>query len=231
MSKKIFLLSAVFLFLFLLCMSPETSFVFSNGQILPTVVIDPGHGGIDGGAVGISGVYEKDLNLQISEKLRDTMSFLGFGTRMTRQDDVSVHKEGITIREKKISDIKCRVDSINKIKDAFLISVHLNHFSMEKYSGAQVFYGKNEASKPLAVAIQDALKYGVDEENKRIPQKAGNVYLLNNVNCPAVLVECGFLSNAKEEKLLKNEDYQRKLALSVAVGFVNSYKDVLINEN
>ncbi|MBR5479607.1 MAG: N-acetylmuramoyl-L-alanine amidase [Clostridia bacterium] len=231
MNKKIFVFFIILISLFLMCMSPESRSVFTFWDVTPTVVIDPGHGGFDGGAVGISGVMEKDLNLEISEKLCDMLTFLGANTHMTRSDDNSVHKEGNTIREKKVSDIKNRVDSINKIHDAFLISVHLNHFSMEKYSGAQVFYGKNEASKPLAVSVQDTLKYGVDNENKRTPQKAGNVYLLNNVNCPAILVECGFLSNKKEETLLKDEDYQRKLAVSIAVGFANSYKDVLMNEN
>lgn len=227
MSRKIILFTIFITVFFYLYISPLPRETFSPQYAPPIVVIDAGHGGIDGGAVGISGVEEKQLNLEISRKLQDLFGFVGIETVMTRRDDESIHKAGKSIRQKKVSDIKTRVDIVNETENAFLISIHLNHFSLASCRGAQVFYAGDEESRKTAVSVQEALRLLLDKSNKRVPQKAGrNIYLLNNINCPGILIECGFLSNPKEEKLLQEEDYQKKIALSAVLGFADCCKDV-----
>ncbi len=222
MNRKIIVFLTVFIAAAILYALPSFRPAFSQGGSYDVIIIDAGHGGFDGGAVGISGVEEKSLNLEISEKLQALLGFLGYDTVMTRSDDKALNEDDTkSIRVKKISDIKRRTDMVNELKNARLVSIHLNHFSLASCKGAQVFYSDNEDSKRLADAVQDSLRRGLDKDNKRTPQKAGkNIYLLSNVNCPAILVECGFLSNPREEKLLQDEDYQRKIALSIAEGCV-----------
>lgn len=192
-----------------------------------TVIVDAGHGGVDGGAVGISGVYEKDLNLEISEKLCCLLRFCGVETVMTRSEDESIHKEDAkTIRAKKVSDIKSRVEFIEGFSSARLISIHLNHFSQASCFGAQVFYSENPSSIVFAKTVQERLK-AIDNKNKRVVQKAGdNIYLLKNITCPAILVECGFLSNPLEEEKLREEIYQKKLALCIASGYLDAENEL-----
>ena len=188
------------------------------------VVIDPGHGGEDPGALGNSGAVEKSLNLDISQRLNDLLGFFGVNTQMTRETDISLHSpEAEIIRQKKVSDIKNRVKQVNETQNATLLSVHMNSFPQSIYKGAQVFYSPNNAQgKPLAEAVQTALKSGLDGENERVAKPAGkSIYLLSNVNCPAILVECGFLSNPQEESQLQEEGYQKKVALSITAGYLN----------
>lgn len=195
-------------------------YVFLEKNDRQTVVVDAGHGGVDGGAVGISGVYEKDLNLSISQKLCDVLRFCGINAIMTRDEDKSIHKdEANTIRAKKVSDIKERIRLIEDTPKARLVSIHLNHFSQASCHGAQVFYSNNEGSMLLANSVQEKLK-AADSENKRKAQKAGaSIYLLKNISCPAILVECGFLSNPIEEEKLKSDEYQKELAVCIASGY------------
>ena len=187
----------------------------SSAQALsPTVVIDAGHGGEDGGALSVSGIRESGINLSISLRLNDLLRFLGAQTRMIRTEDVSVYTEGETIAAKKVSDIKNRVAFVQNTPNAVLISIHQNHFSEEQYRGAQVFCAAG--SEDLAERLQAALIAQVDPNNHRACKQARDVYLMEHVSCPAVLIECGFLSNYAEEQLLRDPSYQKKLAAAIA---------------
>ncbi len=181
----------------------------------PIIVIDAGHGGEDGGAIGTKGVPESQINLDISMGLDQLLRFCGYRTKMIRDSDRSVYTEGETLAEKKVSDLKHRVKLVNGTWNALLISIHQNHFPEEKYSGAQVFYGSVSGGKELAGRIQEQLRLGLDPDNHRQIKKADAVYLMEKITCPGVLVECGFLSNPKEEALLLTSAYQRKIICAV----------------
>lgn len=184
-----------------------------------TVVLDPGHGGEDGGAVSPNGVRESKLNLSISLRTRDLLRFLGVSVVMTRETDVSIHNpEAGTISEKKVSDLKNRVRIVSEIPNAVLISVHQNMFAESKYSGTQAFYAETEGSRSLAERLQALVASGVEPSNHRQAKPCENVYLLSHITCPAVLVECGFLSNPREEALLQTAAYQKKLAAVIVAG-------------
>lgn len=181
-----------------------------------TIVIDAGHGGEDGGAIGIGGTSESHINLSISLRLEQFLEFLGYQTEMIRKTDTAVYTDGTTLSEKKISDLKYRVETINNIDPAILISIHQNHFSEEKYSGAQVFYAASEESKVLAETTQYYLRQCLDPENSRSCKKSESVYLMERVRCPGILVECGFLSNRNEEHLLNQPEYQKKIICAIS---------------
>lgn len=188
------------------------------GSSRPVVVIDPGHGGADGGAVGVGGVSEKDINLTISHKLRSLFELGGFEVIMTRESDVSIHDEGITtLRKQKTSDLHNRLELAQGRPGALFISIHQNKFTVGKYWGAQVFYGPlNPGSRELAQQIQSGIKDGLQQDNTReIKQGDKNLFLIYNLECPAVLVECGFLSNAAESAKLQEPDYQDALAFCI----------------
>ena len=187
-----------------------------------TVVIDAGHGGEDGGAVSVTGVYESKLNLEIAQRVNDLLHLLGMRTAMVRTEDVSVYTEGSTIAQKKVSDIRHRVTMVEQTPNALLLSIHQNQFSEAKYRGAQVFYAKTDGSQALAEQLQAQLAVQVDPNNHRACKQAKDIYLMEHVSCPAVLVECGFLSNSAEEALLRDAAYQKKLAAAVA-GTIFSY--------
>ena len=181
---------------------------------MPTVVIDAGHGGEDGGAISVTGVRESTLNLEISLRLNDLLHFLGVRTEMIRTTDVSVYTEGTTIAQKKVSDIHNRVAAVDRTPDALLVSIHQNQFSESQYRGAQVFYA--QGSQELAELLQSVLVEQVDPRNHRQCKQAKGIYLLEHISCPAVLIECGFLSNPAEEALLRDAAYQKKLACAIA---------------
>ena len=189
------------------------------------IVIDPGHGGEDGGAVSRSGVRECDINLQIARRAHALCGLLGICSVLTRAEDISIHSESAgTISEKKSSDLKNRVKIANN--SDLLVSIHQNHFSEAKYSGAQVFYAATAGSEQLAKSVQQTLA-AVDSQNKRKAKKSTGVYLMEHVQAPAILVECGFLSNDRETELLQQADYQKKLALAILVPVANSRKAVM----
>lgn len=181
-----------------------------------TVIIDAGHGGIDGGATSCSGVLESTINLQIARRLEDLMRFMGYQTRMIRTTDTSIHTQGNTIAAQKLSDLKERVRIVNETEDALLVSIHQNTFSDSRYAGAQVFYANTEGSKELAAAMQDAFTATVNPESKRKSKGASGVYLMEHIQKPGVLIECGFLSNVQEEAQLRDPAYQRKLCCVIA---------------
>ena len=182
-----------------------------------TVIIDPGHGGVDGGATSCTGVLESNLNLEIALRLNDMMRLLGIQTLMIRDSDMSVYTEGETIAQKKVSDLKQRVRVINQTNKGILISIHQNTFSEEKYWGTQVFYANTDGSRELAEQIQGRIKTILSPGNHRKIKKSEGVYLIEKVLCPAVLVECGFLSNPEEEALLRDPTYQKKLCSVIAI--------------
>lgn len=186
------------------------------------LIIDPGHGGEDGGAVSVSGQKESDLNLAIALRLDQIMGFYGVQTLLTREDDRSIHDpEAATIREKKVSDIHNRVELVNQIENGTLISIHQNSYPSPQYHGTQVFYADETMSPPLAKGIQDLVRESLDPSNTRTPQRIPEtVYLMNHISCRAVLVECGFLTNPEEDRLLQDESYQRKLAMVLGAGYL-----------
>lgn len=193
--------------------------VISESSPVPrkhTLIIDAGHGGIDGGATSCTGVLESNINLQISTRLNDLFHLLGYETRMIRTSDTSVYTQGNTIASQKISDLKERVRIVNSTENAVLISVHQNTFSDQKYSGAQVFYAPTDGSQSFAESLQTAMVSAVNPGSRRKAKKANGVYLMEHIQCPGILVECGFLSNPVEEAMLRTKEYQQKLCCVIA---------------
>lgn len=182
------------------------------------IVIDAGHGASDGGAVGKSGVLEKELNLSIALRLQKILEKTGATVVVTRADDEP-------IAGNKRSDMRLR-KNIKESSDAdIFVSIHMNKFSQSKYSGAQVFYAPDEESKALGEAIQASMINILNPANNRVAKSAGDsIYLLKKSEIPSVIVECGFLSNPEEEQMLTQEEYQEKVAWSVYAG-ITSYFD------
>jgi len=181
-----------------------------------TVVVDAGHGGMDGGATAPSGVLESKLNLEIAQRVNDFLVLCGFQTTMIRDTDVSIHDDSATtISQKKVSDLKNRVKIVNETPNAVLISIHQNMFPEEKYSGAQVFHTKTEDGAQWAKIAQQALIGVVDPNNHREAKQSSKVYLMENIQCDGILVECGFLSNKRESAMLQEPSYQKKIAVAV----------------
>lgn len=183
-----------------------------------TLILDAGHGGEDGGASAASGDKESDINLAIVKKSEALLAFLGVETKLTRDGDVSIHDSSAqSIREKKVSDLKNRVAFINSVDDALLISVHQNHFTDSRYSGAQVFYTAGDIGRQWGEYAQELLRQTLEPGNDRSAKlMPDNIYLFSHINCPALLVECGFLSNGAEASLLMTDGYQRKIAMVLA---------------
>lgn len=183
------------------------------------VVVDAGHGGYDPGKVGISGVLEKDINLAIACKVRRILEKEGIQVVMTRKEDVDLCAE--TGASKKSADMRKRVEIMNASGAAVAVSIHQNSFTDASSHGSQVFY--YEASKEgetLAKTIQESIKGVITEENHRQAKANREYYILKKVSCPVVIVECGFLSNRREEMLLTEEDYQEKMAQGIVKGIL-----------
>lgn len=189
-----------------------------------TLILDAGHGGEDGGAVSITGVPESQMNLAIVLKMDDILAFYGTSPILLRTEDVSLHDStAVTLREKKVSDLKNRVAAIQAAGNATLISIHQNSYPDGRYHGAQVFYAPTDGSMELAQHIQNAFKASLQPDNNRerklIPD---TVYLMNHITCRAVLVECGFLTNPEEEVRIRDDGYQRKLAALLSSAWLTS---------
>lgn len=181
-----------------------------------TIIVDAGHGGEDSGALSASGVRESDINLFVALKLEQVLALCGMRPYMIRSEDVSVHSTGDTIRERKISDLNNRVQKIETTENAILVSIHQNHFSESRYSGAQVFYAHTNHSKELALLTQKSLKAALNTANRREIKKAESVYIMKKIGCPGILIECGFLSNPEENRLLQDQYYQTKLSCAIS---------------
>ena len=212
---------AVVLTVLLVCvhLGNRTVTVFSENRAVDRdhcIVIDPGHGGEDGGAVSRTGLPESNLNLEIALRLKDLFNLLGYDTYMTRSTDISVYTKGETLSQKKASDLKERVKRINETEGAVLLSIHQNHFPDQRYHGGQVFYGKTQGSRELAELLQSAFLSVLQSPASRQAKQSSGIYLMEHITCPGVLIECGFLSNPQEEANLRNPDYQKKLCAVIA---------------
>lgn len=192
-----------------------------SDPLLPTVILDAGHGGIDSGCLSVNGAEEKDINLSILLKLRSMLEATGFNVEVTRDTDRSVHDTGITgLGNQKKSDMENRLKLINSIDNAVFVSIHQNQFTDPKYYGAQMFYPKmSEESRRLASILQSSFVSYLQPDNTReIKPVEDEIYLLNNAECPAVMCECGFLSNPEEAAKLESEEYQSLVAFTVYRG-------------
>ena len=186
------------------------------------IIVDAGHGGIDGGTTSCTGMLESHINLEIALRLNDLFHFLGYETVMIRTTDESIYTQGNTIATQKVSDLQERVKIANNTQGGILVSIHQNYFSQSQYQGLQVFYSDSQESKALAEHVQSTSKLLLS--NQRASKKASGVYLLEHVTCPAILVECGFLSNPVEATLLCTADYQKKICAVIATS-VSNYLD------
>lgn len=190
-----------------------------------TVVIDPGHGGEDGGAVSPGGVEESQINLAVSLRVSDLLRFAGQRTRLTRSEDVTICDEGLsTMRQRKTSDLRNRVKLVEETENAVLLSIHQNSLPSSPVTyGAQVFWNRREGAEAMAGSIQDALNAAVNGGNDKHPRQiSDSIYLMKNISAPGVLVECGFLSNASETGRLQDPAHQLRLAAAITAGYLNA---------
>ena len=193
-----------------------------------TVIIDAGHGGEDGGTQSSDGTLEKDLNLDISLRLGELLKKQGVNVILTREDDRLLYDRNVDYKgRKKLLDAEARLKIAADNPDAIFVSIHQNAFSSPQYLGLQVWYsGNNASSLPIAEAIQSSVKATLQPENNRAVKLSGsNVYIMQHIQNPAVLVECGFLSNPAEAKKLSDETYRQNLAQVICdaiMGDINS---------
>ncbi len=209
-----------------LTFNSKTVATITNSITKPVIVLDAGHGGEDGGAVSETGLVEKDVNLQIALKLQKLFLQSGFKVIMTRSEDKAIYSDNaVSLREKKVSDIHNRTEICNENEKNIFISIHQNKFEQSKYKGTQVFYStNNQMSCELAENIRLAVKGLLQNDNNRqCKPSTDSVYILKNATVPAVLVECGFLSNPQEEALLKTKQYRNQLAYAIYSGFLEFY--------
>lgn len=189
-----------------------------------TVVLDAGHGGADGGAVAADGTAESSINLAITIKARDILLFLGHDVTLTRADEQGLYNDDSdTIRQKKVADTHNRVALINSVDGAVLLSIHQNALPSSPLThGAQAFYNSVAPARDLARSIQQALNDAINVDNaKTAAAIPGSVYIMANVDCPGVLVECGFMSNPQESALLQTAEHQMKLAQAIVCGYLS----------
>lgn len=199
--------------------------VFSQ-KATKCIVIDAGHGFPDGGAIGMNGTIESTLNLKIALNVEKLLQDRGYRVIMTRRNDDSLSDSGKNVSEKKRNDMKKRLEIINSSEADIFVSIHMNKYGDSRYRGAQVIYSSNYVqSEALASAIQKELCSLSENKSKRTHLEAPkSIYLLKNACIPAVIAECGFLSNFEEEQLLITEDYQKKIAKAIVLGIENYYK-------
>ncbi len=190
-------------------------------SLAPVIVIDPGHGGEDGGAVGVGGCIEKDINLEISLILNDLLRASGIDTVMTRSEDLMLYDEAIP-GKKKVQDLKKRLKIAEEIDNSLTISIHMNTYPSPKYKGAQVYYSPNHSqSAVMAETVQKNLRENLQPDNNRQTKAAtSSIYLLHNINTPAILVECGFISNPEEAELLCSDSYRHKVACAIYTSII-----------
>lgn len=224
----LFYCSVILLFLVGTTIGNQAVSVFS--ERIPVVrkhciVIDAGHGGEDGGAVSCTGKSESSYNLQIALRLNDLLHLMGMQTIMIRSTDTSVYTAGNTIAQKKVSDLKHRVNIINQNPNAILISIHQNTFPDAQYHGAQVFYAKSPGSETLAKKLQESFLHTINQGSRRKEKQGSGIYLLDKAAIPGVLVECGFLSNPAEETLLLKPTYQKNICSIIASAAVRFLAD------
>lgn len=219
--KKAFYI-LLLIFMTVTIFSPPLYIKADNSKKL--ILVDPGHGGIDGGAVAKDGTLEKDINLIIAKKVRDLLVKEGYKVLMSREEDKSLCTEGGTIRKKKLEDLDNRQKLIKSSKCDMFISIHLNAFPQRQYYGAQVWYASNKKSEVFGTMMQNNLREDLDVNNKRKAKDAKDSFIImrNPPNIPAIIIECGFLSNEMEAQKLKSDSYQQQLTQTI-VKTVNMY--------
>lgn len=210
----------------------QSTNVFSD-KLRERIIIDAGHGLPDGGAIGINGTIESTLNIKIAKKVQNELKKKGYTVIMTRRNEDSITEDGDTIAARKKSDMHKRLDIINNSNADMFVSIHMNKFTDSRYRGAQVLYSGNfEESELLAGLVQRKLHTLADNKSKRTHLKApSGIFLLKNAQIPAILIECGFLSNYDDEKLLNTAKYQTELAKTIADGIEDYYERNGLNEN
>ncbi len=202
----------------------QTALTLDNAPFKPSVVIDAGHGGADGGGVSVNGVPEKGINLNIALTLSDMLTLFGYDTRLTRTEDISIHDEGVEgLRAQKLSDMENRLAIFNT-PDSVCVSIHQNRFTDPQFSGAQMFYYRDSSdSAQLAESLRARICGYLQPENQRETKPMDDeLYLLCNCENPAVMAECGFISNPEEAALLEQAPYQRQMAFALMTG-INDY--------
>ena len=209
---------------------PVNTFAIDNSD--KVILIDPGHGGIDGGAQSKTGTIEKDINLQIALKLRDNLEEKGYKVYMTRDEDEGLYQKGNTVKEKKREDLNRRVEMKKETECDIFVSIHQNMFPQSKCYGAQVWYASNDNSYNLATIVQDSIKESVKDNNKRVAKPAAEAYLIlrDKYEGASILVECGFLSNPDEEVKLKSDEHQNLIVEGISGG-IDKYFDGDANKN
>lgn len=191
--------------------------ITGNTEMAHVIVIDPGHGGIDPGKIGAGNSLEKEINLSIAMYTKKELEEEGYGVILTRDDDSGLYAD--TDRNKKAADMKKRCEIIEESGADILVSIHQNSFTDKEVSGAQVFYYRHsEEGRILADSIQQSFITMVDDSNTRKSKANDDYYMLLHTKCPAVIVECGFLSNPDEEKLLLSQEYQKNIAKAITAG-------------
>ena len=190
-----------------------------------TIVIDAGHGKPDEGAESSSGTTEAETNLKIALKLQNLLEQSGSSVILTRSDENAIYDiDSKTLKQKKISDIHNRVKIGNESSADIFVSIHLNKIPQQQYDGWQTFYNAQSAEgQKLAVSIQNNLNDAIQKENNRVAKSIENVYIVKHVEIPMTIVECGFLSNPEEEKLLLEDDYQNRLAWGIYNGIIDYF--------
>ncbi len=227
MKKKwIFRLFVLCFVIYIFSFSTRILEVSNRIMLNKVIIIDAGHGGIDGGTVSKSGVCESHINLSIALKVRKLLEQDGAVVLLTRNKDIGLYTEEGSIRKKKNEDLRNRKKIRDESNADLFISIHMNSFTDSKYYGAQTFYPKNsEESKKVSEYIQEELIKVLDDGNHRKPKEKSDVYLLKESSIPMVLIECGFLSNPQEEKLLQDAKYQEKVAWSIYTGMMKYFQE------
>lgn len=190
-----------------------------------TIVIDAGHGKPDEGAQSNNGTTEAETNLKIALKLQNLLEQSGSSVILTRSDENAIYDlDTKTLREKKISDIHNRVKIGNESSADIFVSIHLNKIPEQQYDGWQTFYNaQSTEGQRLAVSIQNNLNDAIQRENNRVAKSIDNIYIVKHVEIPMTIVECGFLSNPEEEKLLLDDEYQNRLAWGIYNGIIDYF--------
>ena len=230
LNKKVIRIFILGIFVFTL----GFAFISDQKEIVPTVslpvsgktiVIDAGHGKPDEGAESSRGTTEAETNLKIALKLQNLLEQSGSSVILTRSDENAIYDiDSKTLRQKKISDIHNRVKLGNESSADIFVSIHLNKIPQQQYDGWQTFYNaKSTEGQKLAVSIQNNLNDAIQKENNRIAKSIDNIYIIKHIEIPTTIVECGFLSNPEEEKLLLEDEYQNKLAWGIYNGIVDYF--------
>lgn len=229
--KRILFINLTIIFsIFFYSLNSFNSLMSENVSSTPisnhTIILDAGHGYPDGGAIGNDGSIESELNLDIVLKLQNLLESANCTVVLTRSDENGIYETSSdTIRKQKVSDMKNRVQIGNNSDAEIFLSIHMNKLAQQKYSGWQTFYkNQDETSKKIAQNIQTSLNYFIKKENNRTIKSISDIYLTKHVEIPLVLVECGFLSNSEENKLLQVDSYQNELAWSIYIGLMDYFK-------